>query len=79
MVKFGKYFPCGQALHAERVGYCAADVDDYFDLNAGRINKYEFVEFALGYSQKGFLNYCQKCNGHFNVNNIKTIPGVQLE
>jgi hypothetical protein len=79
MMTFGNFFFCGAAFPAERVGYCQADPDDYFDMNRNPIDKYEFVEFALGYSEKGFLNYCKKCNGAFNVNNIKIIPAVQIK
>jgi hypothetical protein len=75
----GKFFYCCLAVGADAIGYCPASEDDYFDLSLPAIDKKIFMEFALGYSNKGYLNYCKKCNGSFN-NNAKKIPaGVQLK
>lgn len=39
--------------------------DDYLDLNMleGTRYKSELVEFAIGYSEKGYLDMCRHCNG----------------
>lgn len=79
LVLDGNFFYCGQVIGADRAGYCPIDEDDYYDLHIPNINKKEFLEFALGYSSKGYVNYCKKCNGGFNVNNKKIPAGIQLQ
>jgi hypothetical protein len=79
MIARGRFYLCGRTYSAGRIGYCDVDTSDYFDLNdfdPGR--KIEFMEFALGFSEKGYYNYCKKCNGGFNVNRYKVTPGVQI-
>ena len=74
-----KYFYCGQAIGADRIGYSTIGPDDYFDLKEPFFNKYEFLEFALGFSSKGYLSYCKKCNGGFNCNDLRVPAGVQIK
>lgn len=70
---------CGMALCADRVGYCSADQDDFFDVSVYEADKRkELIEFYLGYSQKGYLAYCQKCNGSVNVNDRLIKAGEQI-
>lgn len=72
-----KIFNCGYSIGAQQVGYCEYDEYDYFDLTKN-VNKMELMEFVLGYSKKGYLEYCKKCNGFFNVNKKEVIAGEQL-
>ena len=39
--------------------------EDYLDLDAlkGEQGKKEFLEFNLGYSEKGYLDMCNYCHG----------------
>jgi len=73
-----KYFYCTRIITPDRIGYCQITKDDYFDLDAPTMNKKEFLEFALGFSNKGYVNYCRKCNGTHNVNLNKIPAGLQL-
>jgi hypothetical protein len=78
-IKDGRYYLCARTYSADRIGYCNADGSDYFDLkNFDLSKKIEFMEFALGYSDKGYYDYCKKCNGSFNVNTHRIKPGVQI-
>lgn len=70
---------CGMAYNADRVGYCKAEEGDYFNLKQfAPERKKEFLEFMLGYSEKGYLAYCKKCNGGANVNNKLIEAGEQI-
>jgi len=70
---------CSMGQNAEWAGYCDRDESDSFDIAVYDENKRaEYLEFMLGYTEKGYLEYCKKCNGSFNVNN-KFIPaGEQM-
>lgn len=75
----GYYYLCGRIYSADRIGYCAIEDTDRFDLkNLDSGKKKEFLEYSLGYSDKGFYNYCRKCNGGFNVNLSRVTPGKQI-
>lgn len=73
-----RLFYCGMAIGAERAGYCKSKVTDYYELNQKIINKIELMEFMLGYNERGFIEYCKKCNGGPNINTHYIIPGEQL-
>lgn len=70
---------CAMCLGAEWAEYCERDQSDIFDIsNYDEDKRAEYLEFMLGYSEKGYLEYCKKCNGSFNVNH-KCIPaGEQI-
>lgn len=74
-----KLFYCSMAIAAQRIGYCMPAETDYFDLNQQDINKKELMEFILGFNERGYLEYCKKCNGGPNINKNYVIPGEQLE
>jgi hypothetical protein len=69
----GKLWLCNYAAYADVAGKQEAQSNDYFDL-AGLTadNKYELVEFRLGYSEKGYARFCRHCLG-YNTN-PKTVP-----
>lgn len=78
-VSDNKMFFCSNALYAHNADFCNLDSADYFDIsNIDNVNKRELMEFMLGYSEKGYYEYCKKCNGSFNVNNKKIPVGEQL-
>ena len=77
-IEGGKFYYCGQVIGADKVGYCLIEESDYFDMTAASINKKELLEFTLGYSEKGYLSYCKKCNGGFNTNKKMVVAGMQL-
>lgn len=75
-----KIFNCGMCLSAEQISYCTFDKTDYFDLSHYEANRRkEFIEYYLGYSEKGYYNYCKMCNGGMNVNTHKIVAGTQIE
>ncbi len=75
----GYVLNCAMARNADRVNYCNLDASDCFDISYYDENrKIELIEYMLGYSQKGYLNYCKMCNGSFNVNNNFIEAGEQI-
>jgi len=46
--------------------------DDFIDWS--RITKAEFIEFVLGYTNKGYLSACTKCSGIFEGRTARRIP-----
>lgn len=73
-----KLFYCGMAIGAQRTGYCEAAETDYIDLSREDLNKKELMEFMLGYNERGYIEYCKKCNGGPNINRRYVVPGEQL-
>jgi hypothetical protein len=74
----GKFYYCSTGYWAERSGYCSIEKEDYYCLEPFDGDKKALIEFALGYSEKGYINYCRKCNGGFNSNKLQISVGVQL-
>lgn len=75
-----KFFFCGQCLPADLIDYCKLQDTDYFDLNDySESRKKEFLEYYLGYNEKGYMEYCRMCNGSLNVNTHKIEVGKQLK
>lgn len=75
----GYVLNCGMARSADRIDYCKMDSTDYFDISVyDESRKAELIEYMLGYSEKGYLNYCKMCNGSFNVNTKMIEAGEQI-
>lgn len=75
----GYVLNCGMAGGADRIDYCKLDASDCFDISYyDETRKIELIEYMLGYSEKGYLNYCQICNGSFNVNDKMIEAGRQI-
>lgn len=71
---------CSMCVSADRIGYCKIEKEDYFDLRYySEDRRKEFIEFYLGYCEKGYLSYCKKCNGSMNVNTKKIEVGMQVK
>lgn len=76
----GKLLFCGICAAADSIGYCALNDTDCFDLTPfDRSRRWELLEYSLGYNEKGYMNYCRKCNGSINVNTHRIIAGRQSE
>lgn len=76
----GYVLNCGMVRAAHRIDYCEMSETDKFDISYyDQDRKIELIEFMLGYSEKGYLNYCKKCNGSFNVNTKMIEAGEQIE
>lgn len=74
-----KIFNCANIINADVVNYSKMQKSDYFDISVYDENKkIELMEYLLWYCEKGYNEYCKKCNGHFNVNNKAIEAGEQL-
>ncbi|GHV16113.1 hypothetical protein AGMMS49938_15740 [Fibrobacterales bacterium] len=65
----GKLYLCNYSDYASVAGLYQTQTDEYFDFNS-EFNKKELMEFRLGYSQKGYVDFCKKCAGYFNNPNV---------
>lgn len=73
----GKLYSCNYAHYAEKAGMTVCDKTEYFDLSTlNGDNKKELIEFRLGYTEKGYMEFCKKCAGFCN-NPYKRIPAEQ--
>lgn len=69
-----KLYFCSVHASAVVAGYCEENENDYFELdNYTPTRRKEFIEFNTGYCSRGYLTYCQKCNGYQNING-KFVP-----
>lgn len=75
----GYVINCGMARSADKINYCNLDSTDIFDISYyDESKRIELIEYMLGYSEKGYLNYCRMCNGSYNVNTKLIEAGEQL-
>ncbi len=75
----GKLYSCNYAAYATVAGIAGEqDLEEAYDLhNFNQTNKKELIEFRLGYTQKGYTNFCKKCRG-FTPSNSE-IVGVAVQ
>lgn len=74
----GKLFFCAVCFYADLIDYCKLDYRDVFDLAHFDVEKrMEFIEYYLGYNERGYLNYCKMCNGGMNINSHSIPVGEQ--
>lgn len=75
----GKALFCGMTGGSDSINYCKLEPSDFFDLSVyDGDRRVELIEYMLGYSEKGYLNYCRMCNGSYNVNQKAIEAGEQL-
>ena len=73
----GRLYACNCAHYAEKAELCVCDETEYFDFSTmAASQKKELVEFRLGYTEKGYVEFCKRCAGFFN-NPYKKQPAVQ--
>lgn len=77
----GKLYSCNYAAYATVAGIAGEqDLEEIYDLTKfGPENKKELVEFRLGYTTKGYTNFCKKCRGFTPDNLDKVVPALQAE
>lgn len=73
----GKLYLCNYSSYAKVAGICEEDPDEYFDLKK-ESDKKELLEFRLGYSKKGYTDFCKRCRG-FGNNTEYNLPAEQTE
>ena len=75
-IRGNKYYYCVMARSvSDNLGFGVGETD-YFDIaELGEGNKKILMEFECGYSEKGYLDMCNHCNGADAVNHL--IPAAQ--
>lgn len=76
----GKLYSCNYAAYATVAGIAGEqdweEVYGLSDFASGK--KKELVEFRLGYTTKGYTNFCKKCRGFTLQNTEQVEPAVQI-
>lgn len=77
----GKLYSCNYAAYATVAGIAGEqDLEEVYDLKQFTSDKKkELVEFRLGYTTKGYTNFCKTCKGFTPENNINVGVAVQAE
>lgn len=76
----GKLYSCNYAAYATVAGIAGEqDLEEVYDLKRFTAEKKkELVEFRLGYTTKGYTNFCKKCRG-FTPENLEVVePAIQV-
>lgn len=66
----GKLYSCNYAAYATVAGIAGEqDIEEVYDLKVYTPSKMkELIEFRLGYTSKGYTNFCKKCRGFTSIN-----------
>lgn len=75
----GKLYSCNYAAYATVAGIAGEqDLEEVYDLMQFTPDKKkELLEFRLGYTTKGYTNFCKKCRGFTPDNHIEMKPAEQ--
>lgn len=75
----GKLYSCNYAAYATVAGIAGEqDLEEVYNLTDFVVEKKkELVEFRLGYTTKGYTNFCKKCRGFTPKNSEKMEPAAQ--
>lgn len=77
-LKDGKICTCNYAGFAATAEIIKPNEKDYFDLASyTKQKKSELVEFRLGYSQKGYTDFCRMCNGFPSINDLPPVRAAK--
>ncbi len=75
----GKLYTCNYAAYAAVAGLCNDSKEEKYDLQKFSPNKRkELIEFRLGYTEKGYTNFCRHCLGFSDKNTNIVLPAVQV-
>lgn len=77
----GKLYSCNYAAYATVAGIAGEqDLEEVYDLTRFTSDKKkELLEFRLGYTTKGYTNFCKKCRGFTPDNHIEMKPAEQVK
>lgn len=77
----GKLYSCNYAAYAVVTGKLGEqDLEETYDLRNFQKNKLkELIEFHLGYTEKGYTNFCKYCRGFTPQNAANKSPAVQAK
>lgn len=81
----GKIYSCNYAAYATVAGIAGEqDVEETYNLEKhmqelkdNPLKKKELIEFRLGYTDKGYTNFCKKCRGFTPENTEEVKPAKQ--
>lgn len=74
----GKIYACNYAHYAEKANMTTCDETEYLELAAiTEERKKELVELRMGYTGKGYLEFCRRCAGFCN-NPYSKQPAKQI-
>lgn len=75
----GKLYSCNYAAYATVAGIAGKqDLEEVYDLTQFTSEKKkELVEFRLGYTTKGYTNFCRKCRGFTPENSEQVEVAIQ--
>ena len=75
----GKLYSCNYAAYATVAGIAGEqDLEEVYDLSNFNSKKKELIEFRLGYTTKGYTNFCKKCRGFTPENSDEIEPAIQV-
>lgn len=76
----GKLYSCNYAAYATVAGIAGEqDLEESYDLRKHTVDKKkELVEFRLGYTNKGYTNFCKTCRGFTSHDTDAVEPAVQV-
>lgn len=77
----GKLYSCNYAAYATVAGIAGEqDMEESYDLRSHtNEKKKELVEFRLGYTNKGYTNFCKKCRGFTAHDTDSVQSALQVE
>mgnify|MGYP003300672526 CR=1 FL=1 len=77
----GKLYSCNYAAYATVAGLAGElDLEEVYNLKTFTESKRkELVEFRLGYTTKGYTEFCKKCRGFTPENSDKVKPAEQVK
>lgn len=80
-IRHGYISNCDYFGFAQRAGIVEQDYSEWYNLNTyTKDKKFELIEYRLGYSEKGYPEFCKYCNGYTNINPNNFVPvGEQVE
>ena len=77
----GKLYLCNYADYASVAGITKSmDDSESYDLRKYDISKLkELMEFRLGFSSKGYVEFCRHCAGYEDINPHPVSPAKQVD
>lgn len=73
----GYFYLCNYSAYAAVAGLYRIKENERFSIK-NDFHKKELMEFRLGYSEKGYVDFCRQCDGYFN-NPYHVRPAEQMD
>lgn len=78
----GKLCSCTYHAFAVNAGLIPDASENWFDMaqmTDDILDKRKLVEFRFGFNQKGYVDWCQYCNGHITINSLRAPAARQAK